>query len=151
MNRRLVEQATHPARLATIEAELTAADPDWSRHVAATQGAATQGKEAAHGNAASYARLDRNESFGKLSIEPGDGLTTRLGARDRIATFPAPQPGPFGTAMTALRLPAYWWPDCMPDDAEPIGVVCAEEEITFCLGAREFRYDRFELRPCGAN
>jgi len=85
MNRQLVETATHPESLASIERELSLKSPAWNEHFVRGDG-----KTFAAITAAATAILDRNKPFEDFHIDADERLATRLGARDRLVQFEAP-------------------------------------------------------------
>lgn len=139
MNRRLVEEATHPDRLAAIEAELSERNPAWRSHFNTGHG-----QLAEHLNAAKAAVLRRDRSFEEFRIDPDETIASRLGARDRLATFGTPPMGPFGRPVTSLRVPSHWL-DGVGEEDEPEQVVDNPDGLSFRLGAAVFSYGRFGL------
>jgi CRISPR-associated endonuclease/helicase Cas3 len=140
MNRLLVERATHPMPLAAIRAELVARDDAW-------QGCLDKVEGTRHGQVqqAGYALLDRELPFDKLIFDQNDHLATRLGAADRLILFDPPVLGPFGQKTTMLRIPAHLL-DANAPEADPTDIAESLGTVTFGLGQRRFRYDRFGLR-----
>lgn len=139
-NRRLVERATHPARLETIFTELLAGNPGWREWMTKAWG-----KWTGQGQQAGYALLDRNAPFDELRFDADDRLATRLGAKDRLVVFEPPLPGPFGQAVSHLRIPAHLLHEAAIE-ADPTAITVEEDGFTFALGARRFRYDRLGLQ-----
>lgn len=133
MNRRLVEAATHPERLLAIEA----ADPRFGE-----SGMAQEGRDAAQRHMARNALLDRSVPFSRCVIPRDEHFGTRLGEGDRLISFDPPRIGPFGGAISTLRLPAFLLKG-VPDEAEPAIVVDSGGALTFQLGDAVFRYDSF--------
>jgi len=140
MNRLLVERATHPVPLAAIRAELVARDEAWQGCLDKVEGT-RQGQA----QQAGYALLDRDVPFDKLVFDGDDHLATRLGAADRLILFDPPVPGPFGHAITMLRIPAHLL-DVAASEMDPTDIAASSGTVTFGLGQRRFRYDRFGLR-----
>ena len=136
MNRILVEGATHPSRLLGVETD----DPGWK-----ALGGRQEGIEGAKKGAAHLALLDRSKPFNKCEINPDERLATRLGAADRLVTFDPPHMGPFGVAVTRLRLPAFLAKG-IGEDADPQGVMEDSGELSFRLGEVVFSYNRYGLR-----
>jgi CRISPR-associated endonuclease/helicase Cas3 len=139
MNRRLVEAATHPESLAAVESELSLRSPAWNEHFARGDG-----KTFAAITAAASAILDRRKPFDQFRIDPDERLATRLGARDRLVQFGAPPRGPFGLAVSSLRIPHHLVAN-LPEAAIPAGIVETPKGFSFQLGDQMFNYDRFGL------
>jgi CRISPR-associated endonuclease/helicase Cas3 len=139
MNRRLVEAATHPERLGAIEAELSHRSSAWNEHFAKGEG-----KTFAAITAAASALLDRRKPFDQFHIDADERLATRLGARDRLVTFEVPPQGPFGLAVSSLRIPHHLLGD-VPEAVLPVGIVETPEGFSFQLGDQMFKYNRFGL------
>ncbi|MFJ5486506.1 CRISPR-associated helicase Cas3' [Hansschlegelia beijingensis] len=138
MNRRLVEAATHPDRLAALETELSAADPAWDAHFAKGEG-----KTFANLFAAKHALLDRSTPFEAFKVGTDERIGTRLGAADRHVAFD-PQPvGPFGHPVPSLRLPHHL---AVGAEATPSKVVDNDHCVAFLAGEAMFTYDRLGLR-----
>lgn len=136
MNRILVEGATHPSRLLEVEAD----DPGWK-----ALGGRQEGIEGAKKGAAHLALLDRSKPFDRCEIDRDERLATRLGAADRLVRFDPPRMGPFGAAVTRLRLPAFLAKG-IGEDADPQDVVESSGELSFRLGEIVFSYDQYGLR-----
>lgn len=140
-NRRLVERTTHPLHLAGIEAELSMRDAAaWTRHVHGKEGSVSTEL-----NAAERARLDWSTPFEAFSIDPDERATTRLGMADRQINLLDGVVGPFGVAVTALRVPHFLLDGVTPD-AEPVIKAASGGVISFHLDGALFHYDRFGLR-----
>jgi CRISPR-associated endonuclease/helicase Cas3 len=140
MNRHLVEQATHPERLAAIEAELRAQDSAWDRVL--NTGYANdicRAQEAGRG------LLDRSVSFRKFQIPEGDPWTTRLGAKDLLVKLPKAVVGPFGQMVLTIRVPHFLAGEATADDTAEI-VASGSDELLIRLGPMLLRYDRLGLR-----
>lgn len=140
MNRELVERGTHPALLDDIAAELLATDAAWQPYFNRCIGAWTGQVQQA-----GYALLNREQSFDELIFDGDDRLATRLGAADRLIRFDPALPGPFGQDISTVRLPAHMIEGVSPE-AEPSEIAASDGAITFTLGARHYRYDRFGLQ-----
>jgi CRISPR-associated endonuclease/helicase Cas3 len=139
MNRRLVEAATHPESLVLVERELSLRSLAWNEHFARGDG-----KTFAAIAAAASAILDRTKPFDEFQIDPDERLATRLGARDRLVQFEAPPRGPFGLAVSSLRIPHHLITN-IPEAAIPAEIVQTSEGFSFQLGDQRFNYDRFGL------
>jgi CRISPR-associated endonuclease/helicase Cas3 len=144
MNRHLVEQATHPERLAAIETELRAQDGAWDRVL--NTGYANdlcRAQEAGRG------LLDRSAPFSVFQIPEGDPWTTRLGAKDLLATLPEAVMGPFGHRVAALRVPHFLAGGATADDVAEI-VATTLDGLLFRLGPTMLRYDKLGLQQDSA-
>jgi CRISPR-associated endonuclease/helicase Cas3 len=139
MNRQLVEAATHPESVSAIERELSQRGSAWNEYFAKGDG-----KTFAAITAAASALLDRGKPFDQFRIDPDERLATRLGARDRLVTFEAPPKGPFGLAVSSLRIPHHLVSN-IPVAALPIGIEETPEGFSFHLGDQVFNYGRFGL------
>jgi CRISPR-associated endonuclease/helicase Cas3 len=97
-NRQLVEMATHPECLRTLQS------PAWERHAQHIQGMGW-----AQAAAADRARLPVDKPFGEFSFPPiDDGLiATRLGLNDRRLFLGGSYTSPFGQAITEVNLPGH--------------------------------------------
>lgn len=136
MNRSLVEEATHPARLERIEGQ----DPRWVA-IGTRQG----GQRLAHTQTASHAVLDRDVTFTRCVIPRDERFATRLGSNDRQVVFDRARQGPFGAPIGAVKIPGFLAADA-PTDAAPTDVTEAEGRIEFRFGQFQFLYDRHGLR-----
>ena len=135
MNRRLVEAATHPDRLAAIEAE----DARW-RQLADVQ----VGRTAAERQAALMAVLDISKPFTECEIPRDRKLATRLGGEDRAVDFDPPLTGPFGEPVSELSVPEHLMSG-VAREAVPAKVVDNGDGFAFALGEIRFSYGRFGL------
>ena len=129
-NRRLVEAATHPEALATIEVEM-----GWGDY--ATKVEAKGLAEGAHGGALA---LDRSARFPSAADYPNvdETVQTRLGARGPVYTLPKGTIGPFGHHITRLAPPAHWCFGLTGDESVKVSAELARLVITF--GDQEFLY-----------
>jgi CRISPR-associated endonuclease/helicase Cas3 len=140
VNRRLVEGATHPDRLASIEVDLGEA---WRRH-----GAQIAGDSGANRTIANLHILEIDETFAEKPSQEfptGEKVGTRLGAADRLVTFETPPAGPFGAPIKRLPIRAHLLPEGLPMEVEPERVVTDQGNTEFSLGNRRYRYSRLGL------
>ncbi|NBB75110.1 MAG: CRISPR-associated helicase Cas3' [Bacteroidetes bacterium] len=143
-NRVLVERATHPNRLhALVEA---AASDAWTRHERWILG--QRMADAQHSDLVS---IDYDTPFGdEANLFPDDAghIMTRLGVEDYRILLPEPLPGPLGTAIQALTIPA-WQFDSPPDTEEAHTATAEHGGFRFTAADCSFVYDRFGLRRKG--
>lgn len=132
----LVEAATHPDALKRLSEQLRGV---WEKHYQSIWGAKAGERTLARQNAIDW-RMPI-QVLPDLAAKIG----TRLGLDDREVELPADVGGPFGEAITRLRLPGWMVGDAAPE-AEPTGFTLAPDGLTFVLGGRRFRYDRLGLR-----
>jgi CRISPR-associated endonuclease/helicase Cas3 len=140
MNRELVEHATHPERLATIEDALRARDPAWARPLDQAYGKTTSRVVNAR-----LAVLDRNAPFSRFQIDADEYLSTRLGAKDLLVALPAAPPGPFGRPIETIRVPHFLAVGVSEADAPEL-LGADADGLRIRLGPVELRYDRLGLR-----
>jgi len=135
-NRWLVEQATHPERLATIEAELLALDARW-RRVLNDQYASgiAESQQAAQG------LLRRDRPFCEFQIN--ENWATRLGAKDLLVALPA-LPGPFGEPVHAIRVPHFFVKGATGDEVAEV-LAFEDGSFSFRLGQATLLYSRLGL------
>ncbi len=91
-NRYLVEAATHPEVLATIEAET-----DWAEY-----GIRIDAKALAEGRAGGIVTLDRARPFPPTLPNADEAILTRLGVRGPNFALPVGTVGPFGTPISTV-------------------------------------------------
>jgi CRISPR-associated endonuclease/helicase Cas3 len=138
-NRRLVEGATHPERLACLEGNR------WSRH-----GQNVEGIRLGKAIAADLASLknlyahrfgDRLCAFHELN----DKARTRLGLNTLSLPLDRAVASPFGQTLQAITLPGRFAPEKLPDD--PVLRVVSETDglIELTLGEHGYRYSRYGL------
>ena len=103
MNRLLVESATHDEAREALLARLAPADA-WRD---ASNGA--EGRVCELVRQANYARLRYDAHFDEdEAVFPEDeSFSSRLGARDLLATFDPPVTGPFGAPVSQISIPDY--------------------------------------------
>ena len=141
MQRRLVEQATHPDHL---EAFASAAGGDWPAHAREILGGGFAERNQA---AASIARRDLDLCHVDNAVASEKKVMTRLGTDDVWVEFPEPCPtGPFGQSLPRIACPLR-----LLKDADPAAVpeVLDENPLRFILGAGELLYDVMGLRTLG--
>jgi len=135
-NRRLVERATHPERLAHLR------DGPWEQHRVELLGLGV-----AHGQAARAALIREDAAFGdpEVVFRPLDEkLATRLGLEDRCIPLPEPAISPFGRLLEELPIPGWMARgiEATVPDSPP---VAAPDGLHFSFGGRKFRYTRHGL------
>ena len=135
-NRRLVEKALHPDRADALQQELGS---NWMNHLAQRQGIGIADRQAA-----ASAALDVRTPFSDLAFPKDMAVATRLGARDRLAMFDPPVPGPFGTLVDRMTVPD-WMARGIAAEALP-EVLHSGDEVRFAWNEARFVYDRFGLR-----
>lgn len=139
-NRRLVEGATHPECLASIETDLGEAWRQHSQQVAGDCGA--------NRTIANLHIVEIDETFAEKpdqEFPTGERIGTRLGAADRLVTFETPPTGPFGAPIKRLPILARLLPEGLPVDIEPERIVTDQGITEFNLGNRRYRYSRLGL------
>jgi CRISPR-associated endonuclease/helicase Cas3 len=140
MNRRLVEQGTHPERLTAIEVGLRETDAAWAtvldRHY---------GNDAARTQQAALGLLDRSAPFTTFHLAADDPWSTRLGAKDLLVPFEPAVSGPFDRPVDAIRVPHFLAGGATADDSAEV-LECGPNGLVFRLGTVTLRYDRFGLR-----
>jgi len=136
-NRRLVEGATHPERLALLVGER------WDRHVTNVTGD-TLAQEVA----AFYAAANYRIAFADLP--PGSDLTknpraaTRLGLGTLRIPLPGSPLGPFGRPCPEITIPGHLLPGVTADET-PTDLTPDPDGFRFTLAGVAFRYTRFGL------
>jgi CRISPR-associated endonuclease/helicase Cas3 len=132
-NRTLVEAATHPDALASVEAAL-----DWDEY-----GHRIDAKSLAEGRAGGLLSLDRGAPFPTAFPGADEAVQTRLGARGPSFALPTGTVGPFGTPISVIAPPAHWCVGLTGE--EPVNVTQGETGIRLTIGDNEFLYDRSGL------
>lgn len=147
-NRELVEEATHPERLAALEDELGGRWLDQANE--------TIGRAAAEQLAAKAHLLDRGRRFADLEFPPPDErVRTRLGDDGPHIRLPEPVEGPFGMPVKTFNLPAHLFqiPSGLPtrDEIESATLDGTENGLALRVGSRTFRYDRGGIARASEN
>ena len=144
MNRKLVEEATHPDRLEAIVQEM---GEDWQGHANDVTG-----EELADGLTAASAVIRRDKSFftdndDVLFPSDEERIRTRLGEEGIEIKFDSPRPSPFGLSpfIEAMTIPAHLLRGVAAEDTVTTDPI--EDGFTFTVGDRAFRYDPLGLRP----
>ena len=138
MNRRLVEGATHPDRIASLVEEKGEAWKSYDRKLG--------GVEAAERSLSDLQRLDRRRRYEALHFPNSDErIMTRLGEEGVVLTLDPPPLGPFGNRITRIALPARWSAGISSNDTEAVKVRSVHDGLMFMVGNREFGYSRLGL------
>lgn len=132
-NRWLVEQATHPDRLAAL------ADPRWLAH-----GQTITGEELMKALQAGTVTADFSLLFGQFSFNETEGkIATRLGADSWRLPLDRPVTSPFGGTLRELLIPDHMAPKT-PE--EIVRVETADDAgLTLRCSDQRYRYTRFGL------
>lgn len=137
-NRELVERATHPECLQSIEAELGEA---WSRLVQALEG-----EIAANRTVAMMQTLPYHLPFEDIQFPDEENkVATRLGAADRLVELDPPLPGPFGVDVRQLTVRHHLIRHEPGPPASASHPIVRAGGFEFDLGNTHFRYSRFGL------
>jgi len=139
-NRKLVESATHPARLAEIEQSMGS---EWVLH-----GQKLAGDIGANRTVAHLHVLETDKAFASdpnMAFPTDHKIASRLGAEDRLIEFEPPLQGPFDIPVRQLPIRAHLLPKGLDIDARPEGVAAHDGVIEFMLGGRHYRYSRLGL------
>ena len=131
MNRALVEEATHPERLAAV---LTEKGEDWQNYNRRVGGA-----KAAEEQVAGMISIDRSKPFDQLRF-PGrdERIMTRLGVEGAVLQLDPAPVGPFGVALTRIALPSHWSQGITRDDE--ISIERKGSELFLTVADKAFRY-----------
>jgi CRISPR-associated endonuclease/helicase Cas3 len=135
-NRRLVESATHPDALHTLDSLGEA----WAAH-----GQQIDGDTGARRTTAKLGLLPLDTAFAELAFPMEVKFATRLGAADRVVNFDPPVPGPFGNHIRELPIRHHLLPPGLPLDAQPEDVTPEPGGLSFRLGNARYRYSRIGL------
>lgn len=138
-NRMLVEAATHPEQLTSIEREL---GDTWIHH-----GQQVMGESLASRTAANYQIIEMDKPFSATeNLFPADQkVATRLGAEDRLVTFDPPPMGPFGEPVKQIPVRFHLLPADLPLEAQPNVKTTKEGVVQFGLGTATYQYSRIGL------
>ena len=142
-NRYLVEAATHPDKLQTIQEGQGEA---WQ-----TLGQRIEGGAGAQRTIGHLHTLDFEQPFGEQEFPNNVQIATRLGVQDRVLHFNLELPGPFGEPLKELPIRYHLLPNGLSPDAEPIVIFQTATRLTFRLGDAQFHYDRFGLERSKGN
>ncbi|QXP88313.1 CRISPR-associated helicase Cas3' [Methylococcus capsulatus] len=135
-NRRLVEGATHPERLATLSG------PAWGKH-----GQNVEGLTLAHNIAAFHVAAQYDRPFGELSFnELNEKARTRLGLDTLRIPLRQPSPGPFGAEIAEITIPGHLAPKERDDETAEL-IRRGADGMILRYGERHYRYSRFGLEP----
>ena len=135
MNRALVEGATHPHPVTEL---LNEKGEHWQRYHAEIGGA-----EAAQKMLANLVVLDREADYPPASFPPSEErIMTRLGEDGVVLDFD-PVPGPFGTSVSRMTLPAHWARGLSRDDE--VAITDSGTPLALRVGDRLFTYSRVGL------
>lgn len=133
MNRFLVESATHPDRIESLNLEL---GKDWANYTDTIYG-----KHVAEAAAAKNLVVRIDTPFADLKFpDLEEKIRTRLGAEGARITFAEPIVGPFGEMIGGITLPVHWSRGI--DSREPVEPTLADGTIQLKLGEFIFRYGR---------
>jgi CRISPR-associated endonuclease/helicase Cas3 len=132
-NRRLVESATHPERLATL------AGAKWQAHAGRLEGGGIAKNKAAHD------ALIPERHFGEFLFPHGleANLATRLGLNDRTVSLGAHYPSPFGQLIDEINIPGHLAPGLAIEQAHLVSL--EGSSLLIHVGPLVFRYSRFGL------
>ena len=132
-NRRLVEAATHPDKISSLQGEC------WPKH-----GQQIQGKIQAMLMAADGALIPEAH-FGDFSFPSSldTRLMTRLGLDDRRLSLGGSYPGPFGLDVQEIDLPGHMARGLDQEKADSVQV--SPEGLLIRAGRYAYRYSRFGL------
>lgn len=141
MNRRLVEQGTHPELLDAFGERLAGEDPRW---IAERQ--RTAGRRLALATEGALAAIEWRGPFSEFSVRE-DQVGTRLGLRDAEVVFSDPPMGPFGIPVSRLVVPGWWEPvaSAIADGAAPQAVEALAGGFSFRVGDTGLRYGALGL------
>lgn len=132
-NRWLVEAATHPEQLATLDSER------WTRHRQKVDG-----ENLARSVAASFVSAVYTEYFGQFEFnEAGGRVVVRLGANSLQLPLQRPVESPFSQVIREIVIPGHLAP------SEPEDIVLVEEAgdgvVLLRCGDRRYQYSRYGL------
>lgn len=136
-NRRLVEAATHAQALEQLA---NACGPDWVAH-----GQQIAGDTGAQQTVGRLQTIDVSQPFDNTYFDPDQRAATRLGAQDRLLSFPQGTIGPFGKPLSGLPVRHHLLPANLDPEIQPADIVRGEHELIFTLGKAQYRYGRFGL------
>ncbi|NLN27013.1 MAG: CRISPR-associated helicase Cas3' [Firmicutes bacterium] len=132
-NRSLVEAATHPDCLATLN------DGPWEKHAELVEG-----RTLAKGVAAREVLADFDSHFGETEFnELGGQISVRLGTDNLQLPVDRPFTSPFGVEITELVIPGHLAPKDQPEQITVEEV--HEDSVYLRCGDRRYRYGRYGL------
>ena len=136
MNRVLVEEATHPDRVAAVLAEK---GEDWQNYDRKVGGA-----QAAEEQIAQMITIDRSKRFDQLRF-PGrdERIMTRLGAEGAVLQLEPAPVGPFGVGLTRITLAPHQSYGINRNDE--LRIERDGSELLFMVADKAFRYGRTGL------
>ncbi|MBF0185570.1 MAG: CRISPR-associated helicase Cas3' [Magnetococcales bacterium] len=140
MNRFLVESATHPERIAALNAEKgTVWKAYWSK---------VSGNTMAAAGAAGNVLLATDHEFTEARFPDNEEkIRTRLGAEGAQISFEKAVTGPFGQTISGVTLPAHWSHGAVPE--EKIMVLVTNNQLCFTIDDVQFVYGREGLEKVG--
>ena len=143
MNRLLVENATHPARLDAITQEM---GDDWAANSIGVEGEKIADAQLARLHTIKWDKSFYADNRDALFVSDDENIRTRLGD-DRVDVgFEGPQASPFEGAarIEGLALPLRWLGGAeLPDT---VAASAMRGGFGFAVGERGFVYDRLGLR-----
>lgn len=139
MNRFLVESATHYERVEALHSEM---GHEWQEYWNSINGTDIANAMAAHrvGVCTDLGFSDPNVLF----VSDEERIRTRLGMEGASIRFAAPVPGPFGSDIGQITLPAHWSRGVQSD--EPVEAQLAEQAVRFQMDGVTFDYDHRGLK-----
>jgi CRISPR-associated endonuclease/helicase Cas3 len=139
MNRLLVESATHHERIEALHHEL---GQDWQNYWNSVNGTDVANAMAAYRIGV---RTDvRFNDPAVLFASDEERIRTRLGLEGATVRFAAPEPGPFGSPVGQITLPAHWSRGIQSD--EPVEAQLADQAVRFQIDGVTFDYDHRGLK-----
>ena len=134
MNRRLVEGAMHPERIASLIEEKGAAWENYDRKLG--------GVTAAEAGFAQLQWLERDNRYGEPFPNSDERIITRLGEEGVVLALDPSPLGPFGTKISRIALPARLSQGISRTDLETVEAIPTAEGLNFQVGERRFTYTR---------
>lgn len=143
MNRMLVEEGTHPDRLAELEDELGSS---WVDRSIESDGRAIAERQVAQRHSIKRDKSFRGVSFPDLDVQ----VRTRLGEDGPRIKLSDPVRGPFDRSVSMFNLPAHMFggADDMPStkEIEEARTKPISGGLMLHVGSHRFRYDRLGVR-----
>jgi CRISPR-associated endonuclease/helicase Cas3 len=142
MNRLLVESGIHSEAInALIEGMPEGERAAWEAHRMDVEGHVLAQMTTAAGGL-----LRRDRDFMSQGVDDAAHVATRLGAGDRLLSFPVGTVGPFGALISRISIP-NWLLDNVPADAVlSVTRTDSGNGLDLGLGERSFRYDTHGLQ-----